>query len=274
MDNNQMDNLLDVLTRLSEVPIETEEDFPVSDREEYYQEFKKIYKNGFRHWYSLISDFLEKQTPDIYSTLENALSWISEYGKKNFPACDETNSGIDKLLDHIELESRRIDRMKAVRETSVTTNELYIKTVEVATKAQDSANDATEKIAHFHEQSVEILSIFSAVVLAFMGGISFSNAILQNFQNGSMFRLIVTIVLLGFIVCNALFILLRCILYIIYKDKSGKHFLVGWMKALNIAFAAILAITILLYSLGIGNTIEEWGQTKPQNTSESAEVSE
>lgn len=272
MDNSQMDNLLDVLKRLSEAPIETEEDFPTSDRERYYQEFKNIYRKGFRHWYSLISDFLEKQTPDIYSTLENALGWISEYGKENYPDLDETNSGIDKLLDHIELESRRIDRMKAVRETSVITNELYSKTVEVANKAQESANDATEKITHFHEQSVEILSIFSAVVLAFMGGISFSNAILQNFQNGSMFRLIVTIVLLGFIVCNALFVLLRCILYIIYKEKSGKNFLVGWMKALNIAFAAILIITIILYSFGAGSVIEDWGRTE-QNTAESAEIS-
>lgn len=56
-----------------------------------------------------------KRTPDVYSTLDNGLRLIADYGKRVHPKSDEVNAGIDKLLDHVDLESVRIDRMEAVR---------------------------------------------------------------------------------------------------------------------------------------------------------------
>lgn len=266
MAESKMDRLIEVLTSLSSVPIETEEDFPEAEREKYYSQFSDIYKNNFRHWYSVISTFLENQTPDVYSTLENALTWISDYGKNNKPHEDEINLGIDKLLDHIELESRRIDRMKAVKVASTLTESLYNKTLESAKKAKEQSESAEKNLAHYHEQSIAILGIFSAVVLAFMGGISFSSAVLQNIQSISMFRLIVALVLLGFVVCNTIFILLRCILHIVCKDNKSKSF-VGGMVFVNITLVMVLLITILTYGFGGGTVIDRWGAT-PSSSSQ------
>ena len=117
MDKEQekMDALFQLLDELLEYPIETSDDISDAELETYFKKFSRIYCNKFRHWYSLISDYLGKRTPDVYSTLDNGLRLIADYGKRVHPKSDEVNAGIDKLLDHVDLESVRIDRMEAVR---------------------------------------------------------------------------------------------------------------------------------------------------------------
>ena len=258
MDNSQekMDALFRILDDLLEAPIETNED--LSNPETYFQKFSKIYCGKFRHWYSRISDYLGSKTPDVYSTLANGLHLVADYVKKHHPECDEVNTGINKLLDHVDLESIRIDRMEAVRCFSDETKDLYAKTAQFAQEAKGEAQEAQENVSRYHEQSIAILGIFSAVVLAFMGGLSFSSSVLENFASVSMFRLIITIVLLGFVVFNTIFVLLRFVLHITHKNSSNKHFsLRVW--PLNATLAVILVLTILAYCFGGGNIIEAWG---------------
>ena len=249
MDKEQekMDALFQLLDELLEYPIETSDDISDAELETYFKKFSRIYCNKFRHWYSLISDYLGKRTPDVYSTLDNGLRLIADYGKRVHPKSDEVNAGIDKLLDE--------------------TKNLYAATVQSSSDAQNKAMEVQKNVEHYHEQSVSILGIFSAVVLAFMGGISFSSSVLANFASVSMFRLIITIVLLGFVVFNALFILLRFVLHIVYSDPTKKKTSRG-MIALNIALAVILVGTIGAYIFGAGTTIESWGAT-PEKTSTS-----
>ena len=73
--------------------------------------------------------------------------------------------------------------------------------------------------------------------------------------------------LLGFVVFNALFILLRFVLHIVYSDPTKKKTSRG-MIALNIALAVILVGTIGAYIFGAGTTIESRGAT-PEKTSTS-----
>lgn len=157
--------------------------------------------------------------------------------------------------------------MEAVRCFTDETKNLYAATVQSSSDAQNKAMEVQKNVEHYHEQSISILGIFSAVVLAFMGGISFSSSVLANFASVSMFRLIITIVLLGFVVFNALFILLRFVLHIVYSDPTKKKTSRG-MIALNIALAVILVGTIGAYIFGAGTTIESWGAT-PEKTSTS-----
>ena len=79
MDNSQekMDALFRVLDDLLSEPIETEADLSGTELETYYQKFSKIYCDKFRHWYSLLSDYLGKKTPDVYSTLANSFHAVN-----------------------------------------------------------------------------------------------------------------------------------------------------------------------------------------------------
>lgn len=178
MDNDQkkMDDLLRILDELLEYPIETSDDITDAELEHYYNEFCTIYCHHFRHWYSLLSGYLEEKTPDVYSYLSNGIRLISDYGKTHHSQKDEVNAGIDKLLDHVDLESIRNDRMQAVQCITTETRNLYAKTAQQTKEAQEKASEVKKSVEHFHEQSISILGIFSAVVLAFMGGISFPAA--------------------------------------------------------------------------------------------------
>lgn len=273
MDNDQekMDALLHLLEELLKYPIETDDDINQTDLEKYYRCFSEIYSDRFRHWYSQLSGYLGRKTPDVYSTLSNGLRLIANYGKKVHPKSDEVNAGIDKLLDHVDLESVRIDRMEAVRCFTDETKNLYTETVQCSEDAKKKAAEVQQNVEHYHEQSISILGIFSAVVFAFMGGLSFSSGVLENFATVSMFRLIITIVLLGFIVFNAIYILLRFILHIIYSNPTKKK-CPGGVIALNIALAIILIGTILSYAFGAGNTIERWGSVPESESSSSSEI--
>ena len=124
-----------------------------------------------------------------------------------------------------------------------------------------------------HEQSISILSIFSAVVLAFMGGISFSSRMLESMSEVSMFRLAVTILLLGFVLINMVFILLRVILWIsgtVHRIKDGMWAL--W--ATNIIMGVLLSLLIGVYAMGFGASIENWGRSPcPQSENSASSVS-
>lgn len=62
MDKEQekMDALFQLLDELLEYPIETSDDISDAELETYFKKFSRIYCNKFRHWYSLISDYLGK----------------------------------------------------------------------------------------------------------------------------------------------------------------------------------------------------------------------
>lgn len=243
--------------------LDSPKDAKEEEKESYYKQFSDIYDTGLRHSYYLISKYLEGQSSDVYASLETWLLVLVEYGNLNFPDTPGTK-GLEKLLDHVELESIRLDRMRLVYSYSITIQQISEDIRTTATNAAnlvDAAQKQTEKI---HEQSVAILSIFSAVVLAFMGGISFSSSTLESISAASMFRLLITILLLGFVLFNSIFILMRFVDYIVNQNDSERF--KNGISNFNKAIAIIAVILVVLYSVGLGKYIEQWGE-KPQANS-------
>lgn len=253
----KMDRLCAMLDKILDRPIERENDISPEKLEVLYAQLQKIYCGNFRHRYSQLSEYLGKKTPDVYSTLNNGLALIARHGKNNHADCHEVNEGIDKLQDHILLESIRNDRMEAVKCVREETKSIYAETLQSEEKIHDEAQRAQESIEHYHEQSIAILGIFSAVVLAFMGGVSFTGGVLESFGTVSFFRLVMTIVLLGAVLINALFVLLEFILQIVYRGQKETKFL-RWVKTINIALLAIAGVMLLAYMGGAGAFLERW----------------
>lgn len=254
----KMEQLIKLFENLCSVSIEDADDLSVDEMEQYYCEFRQIYSEGFRHWYSRISSFLDIQTPDAHTTLKTGLGLISDYVRENHSDDNETCLGIDKLLDHIELESIRIDRMKAVGCMAEEAKGLYEKTHESEETAKNQANEAKEQVKNIHEQSIAILGSFSAVVLAFVGGLSFSSSALANIGSVSMFRLIVTLLILGFVLFNSLFILAQFIFCIVYHRPQKAPFQ-STIRFYNVVLLVTLIVTVVLYAIGFGRIIELWG---------------
>ena len=265
MPADHMEQLLDILKELIQPKnlVESTKDVQPEKAKNYYEKMEAVYKDGFRHQYSKISSFLEENTSDTYTLLEIWLKALIEYGE----SIDSPIAGsVKKLEDHVELETIRLNRMKEVR--------LYgEKSKQISERIEELSKKTEDRVEKIHEQSISILSIFSAVVLAFMGGISFSSRILESMSEVSMFRLAVTILLLGFVLINMVFILLRVILWIggtVHRIKDGMRAL--WMT--NGIMGGLLILLILAYATGFGASIENWGSsTYPQGKNSASSVS-
>ena len=94
------------------------------------------------------------------------------------------------------------------------------------------------------KEYISILGIFAAIVLAFVGGITFSTSVLQNISSVSVFRLLLIVDFLAFVLINIIHILVKFIFTI--NEKDAKIFNV---KALNTACLVIAAVIIVAWLL-------------------------
>lgn len=200
-----------------------------------------VYCDGFRHSYSEISKYLQlnvfisekKESRDILG--ENLNDIKSELLKTNDLDVKDSKclyEGFNKLSDHINLELVRYNYVeKRVLEAQLDNapnniNNQIEENVRKAIpdldklRAQISfAKIAADKVEKLEDtinsrmesnnvSSITTLTIFSAVILTFSGGITFSSGVFSGLSDVSAYRLVFTVGLVGFILFNTVFALL------------------------------------------------------------------
>lgn len=191
------------------------------------------YSNNTRHSYSKISEF-------IYSECEDGdFEYITEnLGRVILDMKQEGNAYLDKvnkLMDHIELESHREaynkafymnytqklmreQRHRQIISIGKQKEELLVE-IENAKRefSNDFENQKTE-IDKLNGNIVSVLGIFGAIIMAFFGGLSFLGGVLNNMHNVSAYRLIFIglIFLVGLF--NIIFLLFFCIAKLLNKN--------------------------------------------------------
>ena len=217
----------------------------------------RIYANEYRHAYSdiffklqqIISQSSNSEVLDILGENLNVLgSRIDILAVKNSEDANYKNTafGYKKFSDHIKLEigrynfikshfsSKRSDKEIApVSEKTLTEITPKLTELEKAiddmrptvTNAQKIAEQADRQLSGLDEKlennkisSITTLTIFSAVILAFSGGITFEAGIFNGMANSTPYRLVFTIGLTGFILFNTIF----AFLYLVGK-MAGKR---------------------------------------------------
>lgn len=96
-------------------------------------------------------------------------------------------------------------------------------------------------VKKMEREYITILGIFASIVLAFVGGLTFSNSILQYISSISIFRLVLVIDLLGVVLITIIYLLLQFIIHI--NESYFVDFEIKWLyiAAVAIAFLDILA---------------------------------
>lgn len=217
----------------------------------------RIYANEYRHAYSdfffklqqMISQSSNSEVLDILGENLNVLgSRIDILAAKNSEDANYKNTvfGYKKFSDHIKLEIGRYNFIKSyfsskqsdkeiapVSENTLTEITPKLTGLEKAiddmrptvTNAQKIAEQADRQLSGLDEKlennkisSITTLTIFSAVILAFSGGITFEAGIFNGMANSTPYRLVFTIGLTGFILFNTIFALL----YLVGK-MAGKR---------------------------------------------------
>lgn len=251
-DKEKTGELLSLIDALCDVNFAKEQ----NNIDGWVSKLNKVYSNEYRHSYSdiffkiqqIMSDTLSNNDASDTEVLEvlgenlNVLgNRIDELAAQNSDDANYKNtvSGYKKFSDHIRLEIGRYNFIKsrftgtaadgnsgkATDKHSAIDTERILKleravdaTRPIVAQAQKQLDSLDEKLESNKISSITTLTIFSAVILAFSGGITFESGIFQGMVASTSYRLVFTIALSGFILFNTIFALL----YLVGK-MAGKR---------------------------------------------------
>lgn len=249
MQKDSMDVLLDLLSDLSCYCDELNNE----DRNRFYKSFREIYSNEeFRHSYAVLSHFAEEKiTPDSRDGLVTNLDLILSYADEHYDSQIDKRSikGIGKLADHLELENLRLSRIEQIKiigeKVSLEKSQAEILIKDNTEKIQSQQ----EEIKNMNTQMVSVLGIFSAVVLAFFGGLSYFTSAFSNLNNIPLSKALMLASILGLVICDTIYMLLNFILSIIRQDKLIQKRAWGdfSIKFVNIALILIFIASAIMW---------------------------
>ncbi len=203
--------------------------------ESYTSKFLKIYSDGFRHSYSkfhlLLANMCNSESTEyVPDFLIENLNLISKYIENKYiqnGLGDHTRlyHPIFKLYDHINLEYVRIleqrkqeAQISKLQKSLEDSNRLLEGTKKSLKDANESLNLATEKATGLQTDILAILSIFSAVVLAFMGSMTFLSGAMDSLKDVRIYKFLLACCICGIVIFNTIFVLLYIVSKIIGKS--------------------------------------------------------
>lgn len=155
--------------------------------------------------YSEISNYiysLEMEKRGIFATNVEKLLLYS-LDEKNAVGAD-TKKMIVKIYDHFQLAISQIENANNIFAASI----------------EDAKVKLQQQVKGVEREYISILGIFASIVLAFVGGITFSTSVLQSISAASIYRLLLTTDFLAFVLINTIYILVKFIFTINDKDAT------------------------------------------------------
>lgn len=118
---------------------------------------------------------------------------------KKYVANEKCKKIVAKIYDHTQLAVTQVDII-----SKLIAQNLYDTKTQLKYEAEEVSKENQKR-------SITILSIFSSIVLTFVGGMVFSSSILENMHSVSVYRLIFTICILAMVIFNVIFILIKSV---------------------------------------------------------------
>lgn len=224
--------LENILSNISEIQTyELTED----KKDELISELEYFYEKNQRHQYSDIAKYIYSNQNDLDEYLMSNLIELYVHCKN-----PNTKSKIFKIIDHIKLETIRLQFLEGNNKRQIYQNMLNMENTlgrpfkkftnefytfkeemnginEVVDTLGDKVERSESKLNNFNMQSITILGIFSGIVMAFFGGMSFFNEVLSNIDKVSIYRLSFITLLIGFILFNVFFFFMYYIARLVDK---------------------------------------------------------
>lgn len=200
----------------------------------YIELFTYIYspldgEKEFKHSYTDVFNLLVMVKNNTGYSIDNTsanMRIIYEYALDNIDD-NKIIQKIEKLYDHITLDISKLNYINSnvlkknsgdlisreqIRELKykmrVTEDKIYDNNLKM--------EDIEENINRFHSEQVTVLSIFTAIVLSFVGGMVFSSSVLENIHKSSIYRLFFVVIIIGFVMVNIIWGLVE-ILHLLNK---------------------------------------------------------
>lgn len=230
--NRKIENILDKLKE------------PIEDTNEIIKALIEFYLVNERHRYAKVASYINKKAVDdeqvmsfIMLNINDIINDINKNSSCIVSIIDETKKGtqyedsdfqvenlrknLEKLNDHIELEFDRA--MLSQKREKQTFSNILVEYNKIANESKQSIEDKANRIEEKLSNTViSVLGIFSAIIIAFFGGLNVLGNIFTHISNSgvSSYRLIFMSCLTGFIVFNIIFMLLHFISKMLDKNMG------------------------------------------------------
>lgn len=217
----------------------------------YLPESNENYRHLYSDIFSTLSAILDDPTKGSVDILVQNLGLIRE----NYPSREtrntyqggniiDVNDSIRKLYDHVSLDIARTMRSDFHKDISSLSEQIAKVKIEIeqAQRIQGELQKKTEnfekQLADAQNEYISILGIFSAVVLAFVGGSMFSSSVLESVNSTNVYRLILITDFLAFVIINLVYLLVSFIMKINGTSRTDSvecSAVVRWLlKKMNI----------------------------------------
>lgn len=250
-----------------------------SERKSFFTKFEELYapaesaeskkseKSEFRHYYSdiftVLSAIKDDPTKGSIDDLGQKLQTLKD---QYIPLTKDISYSLNKLYDHASLDIARLNyldsqmlggsianiqsEIDSLKLETDTINKLAFRLTDVQNQL-DSANREVKELRNTLDNAqreyIAILGIFAAVVLTFIGGIAFSTSVLENMHQGSIYRIVVVILLIGMVLFNVLYALFGYIERMV-RNVSGIR--MRPLKFVNAVFLLLMIAVFLLWNAG------------------------
>lgn len=226
--------LLEMLSQLAD-----DDEYSQKDRSKEIKILTQIYSDGFRHSYAKISTKVQailEDDIDKGECLSQNLQMVKKSVEKltyDKEISSEICNKVRKLCDHVNLEigrynlivnkiESRIDVLQdkqnnggiagsGAEELTRRISDIENKVNGVVNKAYEATKELEKvdgKLESNSMSSITTLTIFSAVILAFTGSITFTSGVFSGMTNVSPYRIVFVTAIIGTIVFNLIFMLL------------------------------------------------------------------
>ena len=225
--------------------------------DKYHTKFEELYKpdvNGkeFRHFYSdiffVLTQIKLNDKPGEINILGERIGLLRD-AWMDIDKHSILSNNIKKLYDHISLDIARINysdsgdrnlsETDTIREYQKNVNDLGNKISDI----QSNTDKLKQEIKGYQKESITILGIFASIVLAFTGGMTFSSSVLENIDKSSIYRIILVICLLGIVLFNVIWMLIKFLCDINGKVAYRKRYVI----IVDVALIACILLSIVAY---------------------------
>ncbi len=187
---------------------------------------KQIYTEDFRHFYS---DFFSQLSTIAKQHGDGAIGVVSANAFKlqqhiYSASCDGNNddrkflTSVDKLVDHLNLECSRLQYYSQYSSQLNNLEERFNLINNQTETANETYEQVKSKLDSAHADSVAVLGIFVAIMIAFSGGMSYISSCIASISSAPISKLVLFVTLCGFILFNIVFLLMYLISRILGKS--------------------------------------------------------
>lgn len=241
------------------VKLKDDRDSPLKNTSDYVEEFMQLYEIGWRHSYSILTQYFlentesQNQFEENLTDLIDKLSQIINYIYKNkkvlsnqYKSYCNCRRNVEKLIDHLSLELSRkkyIEKLYANVFNQAKKSIQSVKNIEKEIKAFDSkVEEAKEESKNLKRESITILGIFSSIIGVLVAGVGLSSAIFANMDDVTSWLLCGLSCLIVMFISNTLFQLFNFIREI--ADRPAKSSTLLW--CFNLVMSGIVVCCLYM----------------------------